>query len=148
MVKTNLHRVSLSWRYGCYPNIVLSLSIHPANELLSVYCRHVSRISYTTPSDNFFFLLAESINYRNYFLYCSRNNLKSGGPDSIPGGVRNFNSYPGMGVCPWCSVLCCLRRGSWHCAATHSGRPALVLWSIDNCSPYRHSTHGHLGCKS
>ena len=35
---------------------------------------------------------------------------------SIPGGVSNFHFCPGIGLCPLCSLLCCLRRRPWHCA--------------------------------
>ena len=57
--------------------------------------------------------------------------FQTGGPGSIPGGVRNFNSYPGI-VC----VLCVLSfaasgGGPYIVLTTHSGRPALVyLFSV------------------
>ena len=80
--------------------------------------------------------------------------FQPGGQGSIPGGVRNFNSYPGIECVSFVCVLSCAVSGGGPniVLTTHSGRPALciclVFRSIDNCSPYRHLTHGHLGCKS
>ena len=50
---------------------------------------------------------------------------------SIPGGVRNFNSYPGIG---YVSIVCVLSGvvsggGPAVVLTTHSGRPALLYLS-------------------
>ena len=57
--------------------------------------------------------------------------FQPGGPGSIPGGVRNFNSYPGIGCV---SFVCVLSRavfggGPDIVLTTHLGRPALVYLS-------------------
>ena len=75
------------------------------------------------------------------------------GPGSIPDGFRNFNSYPGIGCvtfvfCPVMSLAEALTL-SW--PYIQGGSPlciCLMFRSIDICSPYKHLTHGHLGCKS
>ena len=74
------------------------------------------------------------------------------GPGSIPGGVRNFNSYPGIGCVffvffPVLSPAEALTLCWPHIQGGPSLCISLVFWSIDNCSPYRHLTHGHLGSK-
>ena len=53
------------------------------------------------------------------------------GPGSIPGGVRNFNSYPGIGCVSFVCVLSCVVFGGGPdiVLTTHSGRPALVYLS-------------------
>ena len=74
-------------------------------------------------------------------------------PGSIPGGVRNLNPYPGI-VCVsfvFCPVLSPAEALTLCWLHIQGGPPlciCLVFWSIDNCSSYRHLTHGHLGCKS
>ena len=79
--------------------------------------------------------------------------FQPGGPGSIPGGVRNFNSYPGIGCVSFefCPVLSPAKALTFCWPHIQEGPPlciCLVFRSIDNCSPYRHLTHGHLGCKS
>ena len=80
--------------------------------------------------------------------------LCRGGPVSIPGGVRNFNSYPGIGCVPFVCVLSCDASGGGPgiVLTTHSRRPALVHLSsvpvYKQLLPYRHLTHGNLGCQS
>ena len=81
-----------------------------------------------------------------------QKNTEPGGPGSIPGGVRNFNSYPGIGCVSFvfCTVLSPAEALTLCRPHIQGGPPlsiCLVFWSIDNCSPYRHLTHGHLGCK-
>ena len=60
-------------------------------------------------------------------------------------------SILGLGMCPLSSVLCCLWRWPDILLPQISGRPAPVYLSsvlVKNLySPYRHLTHGHLGCK-
>ena len=57
--------------------------------------------------------------------------LRHGGPGSIPGGVRNFNSYPGIGCVSFVCVLFCVVSGGGSdiVLTTHSGRPPLVYLS-------------------
>ena len=81
--------------------------------------------------------------------------FRPGGPGSIPGEIRNFNSYPGIGcVCHlsvFCPVLSPVEALALFRPHIHGGRPlciCLMFRSIDNCSPYRHLTHGYLSCKS
>ena len=38
-------------------------------------------------------------------------------------------SVLGLGVCPLCSVLCCLRRRPWHCA-DHTFRETRLCVSV------------------
>ena len=72
-----------------------------------------------------------------------------GGPGSILDGVRNFNSYPGIGCA---SFLFCLvlypAEASTLCWPHIQGGPPLciilVFWSIENCSPYRRLPTGIL----
>ena len=78
--------------------------------------------------------------------------FQTGGPGSIPGGVRNFNSYPRIGCVSFvfCPVLSPAEALTLCWPHIQGGLPlciCLVFWSIDNCSPYRHLTHEHLGCK-
>ena len=59
--------------------------------------------------------------------------LQPGGPGSIPGGVRNFNFYPGIG-CVCVSFVCVLScvifgGGPYIVLTTPSVRPALVYLS-------------------
>ena len=56
---------------------------------------------------------------------------QSGGPGSIPGGVRNFNFRPGIGCVSFVCVLSCVVFGGGPdiVLTTHSGRPALVYLS-------------------
>ena len=75
------------------------------------------------------------------------------GPGSIPGGVRNFNFSPEIGCVSFvfCPVLSPAEALTLCWPHIHGGPPlciCLVFRSIDNCSPCRHLTHGHLGCKS
>ena len=65
---------------------------------------------------------------------------------SIPGRVRNFNSYPGIGCVSFVCVLSCAVsiRGPDLVLITHSGRSALVYLS----SVLGYLTHGHLSYKS
>ena len=50
--------------------------------------------------------------------------FQPGGPDSIPGGVSNFNFYPGIGCV---SFVCVLSGGGPDIVlTTYSERPALV----------------------
>ena len=65
--------------------------------------------------------------------------FKPGGPGLIPCGVRKFNFCPGIGCVFFVCVLSLLSPPLCVC---------LVFWSKNCCSPYRHLTHGHLGCKS
>ena len=52
-----------------------------------------------------------------------------GGPCSIPGGVTNFNFYPGTG-CVFCVLSCVVSGGGPNTVlTTHSGRTALVYLS-------------------
>ena len=57
--------------------------------------------------------------------------FKPGGPGSIPDGVRNFNSYPGIGCVSFVCVLSYVVSGGGPdiVLTTHSGRPALVYLS-------------------
>ena len=57
--------------------------------------------------------------------------FQPGGPCSIPGGVRNFNSYPGIKCVSFACVLSCSVSGGGPAIVltTHSGRPALVYLS-------------------
>ena len=75
--------------------------------------------------------------------------FQPGGQGSIPGGARNFNSYPGIGCV---SFMFSPAEALTLCWSHIQGCPplcmCLVFWSIVSCSPYRHLTHGHLGCKS
>ena len=50
---------------------------------------------------------------------------------SIPGGIRNFNSYPGTGCVSFVCVLSSVVSGGGLdiVLTTHSGRPALVYLS-------------------
>ena len=75
--------------------------------------------------------------------------FQPGGPDSIPGGVRNFNFCPGIGCVSFACVLSCVVFGGGPdiVLTTYSGRPALMYLS-SVCSPYRHLTYGHLAYKS
>ena len=68
----------------------------------------------------------------------------------FPGGVRNFNSYPGIGCVSFVCVLswAVSGRGPDIVLNTHSGRPALVYLSSVLVHRQLHLTHGHLGCKS
>ena len=71
-----------------------------------------------------------------------------------PGGVREFNSYPGTVYAFFVCVLSFLSSAValTFCWLHIQGGPSLciclVLWSRVCCSHYRHLTHGHLGCKS
>ena len=47
----------------------------------------------------------------------------------FPAGSGILISVLGLGVCPLCSVLCCLRGGLDIVLTTHSRRPALVYLS-------------------
>ena len=51
-----------------------------------------------------------------------------GGPGSFPGGVRNFNFYPGIGCLSFACVLSCVVFGGGpdNLLTTHSGKTALV----------------------
>ena len=57
--------------------------------------------------------------------------FQPGGPDSIPGGVKNFNFYLGTRYMPFFLVLSGVvsSDGPDIALATHSGRPALVYLS-------------------
>ena len=57
--------------------------------------------------------------------------FQPGGPGSIRGGVRNFNSCPGIGCVSFACVLSCavFCGGPDIMLTTHSGRPALVYLS-------------------
>ena len=74
-------------------------------------------------------------------------------PGSVPGGAGNCNIYLGTGRVSLVYILSCVFSGSgpFIVLTTHSGRFDLVylssVWSPDCCSPCRHLTHGHLGCK-
>ena len=76
------------------------------------------------------------------------------GPDSIPGEVRDFNSYPGIGLVSFVCVLSCVVSGDGSdiLLTTDSGRLVLVhslaFWTIDCGSCYRNLIHGLLGCMS
>ena len=78
--------------------------------------------------------------------------FQPGGPGSVPGGVRNFQFYPGT----WCVsfVLCPVLFWRWQtfCWPLISGRSTPVYLSSvlvqSLCSSYRHLTHGYLGFKS
>ena len=79
--------------------------------------------------------------------------FQPGDPGSIPGGNRNFNSYPGIGSVSFAfyPVLSPAEALTLCWPHIQGGPPmciCLVFWSIDNCSHYRHLTHGHLVCKS
>ena len=55
--------------------------------------------------------------------------FQPGSPGSIPGGVRNFNSYPGIG-CVLNVLSCAVSGGDPDIVlTTHSGRLALVYLS-------------------
>ena len=79
--------------------------------------------------------------------------FQPGGPGSIPGRVRNFNSYPGNGCVSFVCVLPCAVSGGGPdiVLTTHSGRLALVYLSTVLVQklllPCRHLTYGHLACK-
>ena len=51
----------------------------------------------------------------------------------FPAGSGILISILGLGVCPLCSVLCCLCRCTWHCA--YHICICLVFWSVVCCSP-------------
>ena len=75
------------------------------------------------------------------------------GQDSIPGGVRNFNLYPGTGCVSFFFVLSCVASGGGpDVLTTYSERSALVYLSsglvYNLLLPYRHLTHEHLCCMS
>ena len=79
--------------------------------------------------------------------------FQNGGPGSIPDGVRNFNSYSGIGCVSFvfCPVLSPAEALTFCWPHIQGGPPlciCLVFRSIDNCSSYRHLTHGHFSCKS
>ena len=55
--------------------------------------------------------------------------FQPGDPVSIPGGVRNFNSYPEI-ECMFFVLSCAVSGGGLDIVlTTHSGRPALVYLS-------------------
>ena len=62
---------------------------------------------------------------------CIRRRGVVGRVPAIPGGMRNFNSYPGIGCLPFVCVLSCVVSGgrSDIGLTTHSGRSALVYLS-------------------
>ena len=57
--------------------------------------------------------------------------IRPGGPGSIPGGVRNFNFYPGTRCVSFVCVLSSIVSGGGPdiVLTTHSGRPVLVYLS-------------------
>ena len=68
-----------------------------------------------------------------------------------PAGSGILIPILGLGVCPFCSVLSPADALTLCWPHIQGGPPlciCLVFRSIDNCSPYRHLTHGYLGCKS
>ena len=72
--------------------------------------------------------------------------FQPGGPGSIPGGVRNVNSYLGIG----CVSFACVVSGDGpDIVLTRSGRPALMYLSSvlvhSLLLPLQVSAHGHLG---
>ena len=82
---------------------------------------------------------------------CWVSTFQPGGPGSIPGGVRNFNFYPGTG-CVLCVLSDVVSGGDPDIVlTTYSGRPAIVYLSSvmvhSLLLPYRHIRHEHLGCK-
>ena len=80
--------------------------------------------------------------------------LQHVGPGSIPGGVRDFNFYPGTELVPIVCVLPCVVSGGGPdiLLAMDSAMSALVYLSRflvrSMCSPYRHLTHWYIGCTS
>ena len=66
--------------------------------------------------------------------------FQPGGPGSIPVGVRNLNSYPGIGCVSFvfCPVLSSAEALTLCWLYIQGGPPlciCLVFWSVDNCSP-------------
>ena len=87
---------------------------------------------------------------------CSVESLPSNlaTPVQYPAGSGILISVLGLGVMTFVCVLSCIDSGGGLdiVLTTHSGRPALVYLSsvlIQRlCTPFRHLTHVHLGCKS
>ena len=76
-------------------------------------------------------------NFLNKLMYIRRHGVvgrvsafQPGGSGSIPGGVRNFNSHPGIGCVSFVYILsCAVSGGPGIVLTTHSGRPTLMYMS-------------------
>ena len=79
--------------------------------------------------------------------------FQSGGPGSIPDGVRNFNFYSGTGCLPFVlspilSPAVALTLYWQHIQGSPPLGICLLFWSTEYYSSYRHLNRRHLGCKS
>ena len=152
----------------CVTSLILNLTVNQVNTLTSIATcikyTDVTPISTETPKLLKRMQLSNFDEWINTQMPWIKSVAVAWSVESLPSNPAARVRFPsgsgilipilGLGVCHlsvFCTVLSAAEALTLFWPLIQGGtllRICLVFRSIDNCSPYRHVTHGHLGCKS